>query len=84
MARRRSRKKKRSDYLELDLHGMKHASVQNHVEDFVLKHQHQLPIRIITGNSEEMKKFVRAALATHGFSYYEGDLWNQGYIMVMS
>ena len=41
--------------IELDLHGLKHHEVHVLVEDFILKNQYQLPLRIITGNSNKMK-----------------------------
>ena len=63
---------------ELDLHFIKHEDVDRLVENFVLLNK--LPVRIITGNSDEMRHLVREVLHRHGFS------WNQsvpGQITVM-
>ena len=68
----------------LDLHGEKHADVFRLVEDYVLNNQSELPLQIITGNSDVMKKIVVEALKTHGFNYMEGDYFNRGYIDVLT
>ena len=39
---------------QLDLHGIKHQDVQILVEDWVLVHQTEVPLRIICGNSAKM------------------------------
>lgn len=54
---------------QLDLHGIKHVDVESVVEDFVLGKIP--PIRIITGNSDPMKKLVKKALDKHGYEYSE-------------
>ncbi len=41
---------------ELDLHGIKHEEVDVLVENFVLLNKP--PMRIITGNSDEMRKLA--------------------------
>ena len=69
---------------ELDLHGIRHGEVTVLVEDFVLKNQNYLPIKIITGNSEKMKRLVISVLNTHGFQYCDGDYYNRGYIDVLN
>ena len=48
--------------LPLDLHGVKLADVEIHVEDFVLSNQNELPLIIICGNSEKMISIVNKAL----------------------
>lgn len=55
---------------ELDLHGIPHSEVKVKVEDFVLSNQHQLPIRIIIGNSNTMKTFTEEVLEKHNFKYF--------------
>jgi hypothetical protein len=65
---------------ELDLHGVRHEKVELLVEDFVLRHE--LPLRIITGNSPTMKHIVAEVLRRHG---YRGDVesdYNLGSIIV--
>lgn len=68
----------------LDLHTIKHADVPRLVEDYVLANQNSLPLRIITGDSDKMKKLVIERLKTHGFKYQIGDKFNKGYIIVLS
>lgn len=69
---------------EIDLHQVKHTDAEVKVEDYVLTND--LPIKIITGNSEEMKKIVEEVLKRHGFEYRIGDFsgLNTGYITVDS
>tara|TARA_B100001250_G_C19718658_1_gene752764 strand:+ start:810 stop:1043 length:234 start_codon:yes stop_codon:yes gene_type:complete len=69
---------------ELDLHGIQHRDVKSLVEDFVLKNQKSLPLKIITGNSEKMKFLVIDVLNIHGFQYSDGDYYNRGYIDVLN
>ena len=52
---------------QLDLYGIKHADVETTVEDFIL--DKTPPIRIITGNSDPMKKLVKKTLDKHGYEY---------------
>lgn len=77
-------KKRVKNQNEVDLHGMKHSEVGDFIENYVLMHQDELPLRIITGNSEKMKKIVREMLNEHEFNYQEGDFFNNGYITVLS
>lgn len=53
---------------ELDLHGLKHHEVEDLVEDFILKVD--TPFRIITGNSEEMKRITLRLLDHYDFKFY--------------
>jgi len=69
---------------KLDLHGVRHGEVQVLVEDFILENQNYLPIKIITGNSEKMKRIVTNVLNDHGFQYSDGDFYNRGYIDVLN
>jgi len=70
--------------IQLDLHGYTYDEAKIKTEDFVLNNQHALPVDIITGNSDEMKKVVRQVLNYYGFLYNEGDFYNNGYIKVKS
>ena len=54
------------------------------MEDYILKHQDYIPLKIITGNSDKMKKLVIDTLIQHGFNYQEGDYYNRGYINVLN
>jgi hypothetical protein len=52
---------------KLDLHGIKHADVDILVEDFVLTNK--VPMQIITGNSETMRKKTIKILDNHNFKW---------------
>ena len=52
---------------ELDLHGVKHEDVDRLVENFVLLKS--FPLRIITGNSNQMRDIVTEVLDRHNLSY---------------
>lgn len=52
---------------KLDLHGIKHADVEILVEDFVLTNN--IPMQIITGNSETMRKKTISILENHNFKW---------------
>jgi hypothetical protein len=54
---------------ELDLHGLYHHQVWGEVENFVLLHSKELPLRIITGYSDFMKKLVCEVLDKYKFEY---------------
>ena len=68
----------------LDLHSVKHSDVGVIVEDYILTNQDFCPLKIITGNSDKMKKIVIDTLKSHGFKYFEGDYYNRGYISVLN
>ncbi len=65
----------------LDLHGMYHDAVERNVENFVLLNES--PLRIITGNSEKMKKIVVNVLSEHNFKYYPENYTNFGSLIVI-
>ena len=52
---------------ELDLHKIRHSEVDRLVENFVLLNTP--PMRIITGNSHEMRDLVRNVLDRHSINY---------------
>ena len=51
----------------LDLHGIKHEDVDRIVENFVLLNN--LPLEIVTGNSQKMQELVVDVLNRHGMEY---------------
>ena len=65
----------------LDLHGMYHDAVERNVENFVLLNES--PLRIITGNSDQMKKLVVGVLSQHNFKYYPENYTNFGSLIVI-
>ena len=69
---------------KLDLHGLKHGDVSILVENFIMKYQYDLPIQIITGNSNNMKSIVINTLKEYNFNYLVGDYYNLGYITVLN
>ena len=48
---------------ELDLHGFRHEEVDRIVENFVLLND--LPVRIITGNSNKMIRLTKKVIDRH-------------------
>lgn len=68
--------------IELDLHGLPHLEVKEKVEDFVLSNQHQLPVRIIIGNSNTMKELTEEILKKHNFKWFTPS-YNLGEIKVV-
>ncbi len=65
---------------ELDLHGVRHYRVELMVEDFVLRHE--LPLRIITGNSPVMKGIVAEVLRRHNLRGEVENHYNLGALIV--
>ena len=58
--------------ITLDLHGTKHAEVEETVENFVLLHQEEIPLEIIYGNSVPMRDLVVSVLNRLGLEYSSG------------
>ena len=77
-------KKQYNKIQPLDLHGVKHADAIKIVEDYVLQYQQECPLKIITGNSDKMKKIVINVVKSYGFNYLDGDFYNRGYISVLN
>ena len=75
------RKNRYNDERKLDLHGIKHADVERVVENYI--HLTKYPHDIVTGNSGEMHRIVKAVLDDNGFIYEVGDINNKGYIRVL-
>ena len=55
--------------MEIDLHGVKHEDVGRTLDTFIWEHMQKKSggIKIITGNSPEMKKIVSDIVAEYGF-----------------
>ena len=67
---------------QLDLHGIKHADLQLLVEDWVIVHQTEVPLRIICGNSAKMIQLVDEVLTQKLDIEYR--MWQYGVIVVDS
>ena len=52
---------------ELDLHGVKHEDVDRIVENFILLEN--LPVKIITGNSQRMSDLVKDVIVRNNLSW---------------
>lgn len=68
---------------QLDLHGVSHIEVRDIVENFVLLHSTELPVRIITGDSNRMRNLTTNILNKHKFTY-NIPAHNAGEIIVLS
>jgi len=53
----------------LDLHGERHHDVTKMIIDFVYRHQDQLPLRIICGNSQRMIALVEDELNSNSIGF---------------
>ncbi len=63
---------------ELDLHGIRHEEVDRLVENFVLLNE--LPLKIITGNSEKMMLLTLDVLNRHDFLW---ERWANSKVIVL-
>ena len=64
----------------LDLHGIRHDSVEIQLIDFCYKYQKKIPLKIICGNSKKMMDICTKSLRNHGIEY---DFQRYGIIMVV-
>ena len=64
----------------LDLHGERHEGVVQKVHSFV--YNNELPVRVITGKSESMKKIVVDTVSQLGYYTHCERLTNEGCLIV--
>ena len=64
----------------LDLHGVRHDSVEIQLIDFCYKYQKKIPLKIVCGNSKKMMDICTKSLRNHGIEY---DFQRYGIIMVV-
>ena len=64
----------------LDLHGVRHDSVEIQLIDFCYKYQKKIPLKIICGNSKKMMDICTNSLRNQGIDY---DFQRYGIIMVV-
>ena len=62
----------------LNLHGVKHEDVDRLVENFVLLNE--VPMKIITGNSEEMMLITLDVLNRNDFEYTR---WASSFVTIL-
>ena len=64
----------------LDLHGIRHEGVVQQIHSFV--YNNELPLRIITGKSEMMRKLVVDTVSQLGYYTHLERLVNQGCLII--
>jgi hypothetical protein len=64
----------------LDLHGETYERVQQSVHSFI--YNHELPVRIITGKSNAMRKIVVDTVTLLGYHTHYERLVNEGSLIV--
>tara|TARA_B100001123_G_C14354300_1_gene648325 strand:- start:15 stop:239 length:225 start_codon:yes stop_codon:yes gene_type:complete len=64
----------------LDLHGIRHEGVVQQIHTFV--YNNELPLRIITGKSEAMRKIVVDTVGQLGYYTHHERLINEGCLIV--
>jgi cytochrome c len=70
-------------YPKFDCHGMTYLEVEDKFENWLLLNSSDLPLQIITGNSEEMRAIVVKYLEKHKFTMYEVPAFNSGALIVL-
>ena len=64
----------------LDLHGIRHEGVVQQVHNFV--YNNELPVRIVTGKSEMMRKIVVDTITVLGYHSHYERLVNEGSLII--
>ena len=64
----------------LDLHGTRHNKADEKTRKFL--NFAELPCQIITGNSPEMKRIVKAIVFEYDWICYEKDNYNYGTLII--
>lgn len=64
----------------LDLHGVRHDQASLLVEEFICRHE--LPVRVITGNSRKMKTLMLQAVGLHALHAVPENDWNMGSFLI--
>tara|TARA_R100001510_G_C7646836_1_gene204157 strand:- start:402 stop:824 length:423 start_codon:yes stop_codon:yes gene_type:complete len=65
----------------LDLHGINHQKADDEIRKFL--NFVELPCKIVTGNSDAMKKFVEAVVLEYGWQCHEESAANPGTLIVI-
>jgi len=77
---KKTAKSNNSSYETLDLHGVRHQDVELLVENFILANK--LPVKIITSNSNTMKKIINSVLEKYNLKQLTPTAHNLGEIIV--
>jgi len=64
----------------LDLHGIRHEGVVQQIHSFV--YNNELPVRIVTGKSEIMRKIVVDTVELLGYHSHYERLINEGSLII--
>ena len=64
----------------LDLHGERYEAIQQKVHSFV--YNNELPVRIITGKSKNMRKIVVDTVSLLGYHSHYERLINEGSLII--
>ena len=64
----------------LDLHGIRHEGVVQQIYSFV--YNNELPVRVITGQSEAMRKIVLDTVSLLGYHTHYERLINEGSLVI--
>jgi len=64
----------------LDLHGIRHEGVVQQVHNFV--YNNELPVRIVTGKSQIMRKIVVDTVSLLGYHSHYERLINEGSLII--
>ena len=64
----------------LDLHGIRHEGVVQQIHSFV--YNNELPVRIVTGKSEIMRKIVVDTISILGYHSHYERLVNEGSLII--
>ena len=64
----------------LDLHGIRHEGVVQQIHSFV--YNNELPVRIVTGKSEMMRKIVVDTVNLLGYHTHYERLINEGCLII--
>ena len=65
----------------LDLHGIRHSKVDEKVRAFL--NYVDLPCKVITGNSNQMKLIVQKLVIEYGWECHEESTYNSGTFIIV-
>jgi|7_EtaG_2_1085326.scaffolds.fasta_scaffold01116_11 hypothetical protein len=70
------------NYLTLDLHGILHDEVNRTVFNFVFSNSQNIPLRVVTGNSNRMRDIAIKAVEELGYSWHHEHWIESGAIII--